>query len=37
MLASTVGSPRVFEAILIISITFRTLFVTLLISGYPLH
>jgi Mannosyltransferase (PIG-V) len=37
MLVSTVGSPRVFEAILIVSITFRTLFLTLLISWYPLH
>jgi hypothetical protein len=37
MLAATVQSPRVFEAIVIVSITFRTLFLTLLIAQYPLH
>lgn len=37
MLVSTVGSPRVFEAIVIVSITFRTLFLTLLIAWYPLY
>jgi hypothetical protein len=37
MLAATVKSPRVFEAIVIVSITFRTLFLTLLIAWYPLH
>jgi hypothetical protein len=37
MLISTVGSPRVFEAVLLVSVTFRTLFLVLLIAWYPLH
>jgi hypothetical protein len=37
MLAGTVGSPRVFEAVLLVSAMFRTLFVTLLIAWYPLQ
>lgn len=37
MLASTVGSPRVFEAILIVSVAFRTFFLMLLVAWYPVQ
>jgi hypothetical protein len=37
MLAGTMTSPRAFEAILIVSVVFRTLLVCLFVTWHPIY